>query len=231
MLMKTKQYIATETDLKSQSIDEFSDWLFENMNTFGIENRNCVKARLLTEELLLRLRDKFGEDVCVQAEIESRFKRHTLRMMLDGEPFNPLSETNAELGEWNSSLQTAVGLYFKYTYSWGKNILKLSFPVKKMNQVIKIFIYIAVGVLLAVAGMNLLPQEVQKGLTTYVLSPTFTIWNNILNTISAPIIFFTVITTMLNTKRIDRQGGNSSNVVLRYFIISFIVSAAGALLA
>ena len=231
MKMKNRQYTATETDLKSQSIDEFSDWLFDNMSTFGIEKRNCVKARLLTEELLLRLRDRFGEDVCIQAEIESRLKRHVLRMELEGEAFNPLSETNAELGEWNSSLQTAVGLYFKYTYSWGKNILKLSFPLKKMNQVIKIFLFIAVGVLLAVAGIYLLPQEAQKGLTTYVLSPTFTVWNRILNTISAPIIFFTVITTMLNTKRIDRQGGNSSNVVFRYFNLSFVITAVGAIVA
>lgn len=229
--MRTRQYAETDTDLKAQSIDEFSEWLYENLSAVGIEKRSCMKARLLTEELLLRLRDKFGEDVCIKANIEGSFHHQRLRMVLDGEPFNPLSETNAELGEWNSSLQTAVGLYFKYTYSWGKNILRLNFPMKKMNQVLKIFIYIAVGVLLAVAGLMLLPQGAQKDLTTYVLKPTYTIWNNILNTISAPIIFFTVITTMLNTKRIDRQGGNASNVVLRYFVLSFIITAAAALIA
>ncbi len=231
MMAKYKQHSAFDTDLKAQSIDELSDWLFENMSEIGIEKRNCLKARLLTEELLLRMRDKFGENVCFQAKIESYFKHYILRIVLDGEPFNPLSETNAELGQWNSSLQTAVGLYFKYSYSWGKNILKLTLPTKKMNQVLKIFLYIAVGVLLAVAGSYLLPQGVQNGLTSNVLEPTFTIWNSILNTISAPIIFFTVITTMLNTKRIDQQGGNAINVVFRYFILSFLLSAAGALIA
>ena len=231
MLIKTKQYDEIITDLKAQSVDKLSEWQFENLRAIGIERRNCLKARLLTEEILLRMRDKFGENVCIKAEIECSFNHTKMRIEMDGEPFNPLSETNAEFGEWNSSLQTAIGLYFKYTYSWGKNILKLSFPVKKMNPVLKIFFYLFVGALLAVAGLYLLPQGAQKDLTSYFLTPSYTIWNNILNTISAPIIFFTVITTMLNTKRIDRQGGKASNVVLRYFMLSFIIAAVAAIVA
>jgi len=231
MKTQTKQYAATEADLKAQSIDNFSEWLSETLSAIGIEKRNCIKTRLLTEEILLRLRDKFGENVRIKAEIESSFHRVRLRLMLDGTPFNPLSESNAELGEWNSSLQTAVGLNYKYIYSWGKNILKLSLPVKKMNPVFKIFLFIAFGVLLALAGLFFLPQGLQKDITTFVLTPTYTIWNNILNTISAPIIFFTVITTMLNTKRIERQGGNASNVVLHYFVLSFIIAAIAATIA
>ena len=231
MLIKTKQYAQRSTDLKAESIDDFSEWLAENLSAIGVEKRNCLKARLLTEELLLRLRDNFGEDVCIEAVIEGSIKQYRLRLSLDGEPCKPLSETNAELGEWNSSLQTAVGLYYKYTYSWGKNLLKLTFPMKKTNQVLKIFLFIAVGILLAILGVNFLPKETIKGITENFLSPTYSIWSNILNTISAPIIFFTVITTMLNTKRIERQGGNASNVVLRYFIISFIISAAAAVAA
>lgn len=229
--MKAKQYAATDTDLKAQSIDEFSQWLFENLSAVGIEKRSCLKTRLLTEELLLRLRDRFGENVCIKTEIESSYKHCKLRLVLDGEPFNPLSETNAELGDWNSSLQTAVGLTFKYAYSWGKNILRLSFTKKKLNPVLKIFIFISIGVLLALAGMYFLPREAQNDLTMFVLKPSYTIWNSILNTISAPIIFFTVITTMLNTKRIERQGGNASNVVLRYFVLSFVIAAAAALIS
>lgn len=229
--MKLKEYAKVYTDLKSESIDAFSEWLVENLTAIGIEKRNCLKTRLLTEELLLRLRDKFGENVHIKADIETSFHHHRLRLVLDGEPFNPLSETNAELGEWNSSLQTAVGLSFKYAYSWGKNILRLSFPMKKMNPVLKIFLFIAAGILLAFLANRFLPNVIQTGVTDYFLKPAYTIWNSILNTVSAPIIFFTVITTVLNTKRIDRQGANSLNVVLRYFLLSFLIVIATALLS
>ena len=231
MKVKPKQYTATDSDLKSKSIDNLSDWLFENLNDIGIDKRSCLKARLLTEEVLLRLRDKFGENVCIKAEIESSISHYRLRMIMEGEPFNPLSETNAELGDWNSSLQTAIGMFYKYNYSWGKNTLTLSFPLKRMNAVIRIFLFIVIGIILSLAGLLLLPKGVYNDLTNYVFEPTYTIWRSILNTISAPIIFFTVITTMLNTKRIERQGGNAKNVVFRYFLISFLIAAAASVIA
>ena len=229
--MKIKEFAKTKTDLKNESIDAFSDWLDESLRSIKTEKRTCVKIRLLLEEILLRAKEHYGEDVELDARLQGSFRHVFVRMELAGEPFNPLSETNAELGDWNSSLQTAVGITPKYSYSWGKNILKVKVPGKKMNPVLLIFLAILVGVLLGLAGHFILGEPQQQFVNTYFLTPAYELWIRMLNAISGPIVFFTVITTMLNTKRIDNQGGNSSNVVMRYFGFSFIIAASGVLIS
>ena len=229
--MKIKEYAKTTIDLKNESIDAFSDWLMTSLSSIETEKRTQVKIRLLLEEILLRAKEHFGEDVSINARLEGSFRHVYIRLDLEGEAFNPLSETNAELGDWNSSLQTAVGLTPKYTYTWGRNILKLKVPGKKMNPVLLIFLAIILGVLLGLAGNYILGESQQELINAYFLTPAYEFWIRMLNAISGPIVFFTVITTMLNTKRIDKQGGNSSNVVMRYFGFSFLIAAFAVLVS
>lgn len=229
--MKIKEYAKTTTDLKNESIDGFSDWLTESLGAIKTEKRTVLKIRILLEEILLRAKEHFGEEAELSARLEGSFRHIYVRLELAGEAFNPLSETNAELGDWNSSLQTAVGITPKYSYSWGKNVLKVKVPGKKMNPVLLIFLAILVGVLLGLAGNYILGEPQQQFVNTYFLTPAYELWIRMLNAISGPIVFFTVITTMLNTKRIDKQGGNSSNVVMRYFGFSFIIAASGVLIS
>ena len=229
--MKIKEYAKTTTDLKNESIDDFSDWLTESLGAIKTEKRTVLKIRILLEEILLRAKEHFGEEAELSARLEGSFRYIYVRLELAGEAFNPLSETNAELGDWNSSLQTAVGITPKYSYSWGKNVLKVKVPGKKMNPVLLIFLAILVGVLLGLAGNYILGEPQQQFVNTYFLTPAYELWIRMLNAISGPIVFFTVITTMLNTKRIDKQGGNSSNVVMRYFGFSFIIAASGVLIS
>ncbi len=229
--MKIKEYAKTKFDLKNESIDEFSDWLTESLGAIKTEKCTILKIRILLEEILLRDKEQFGEEVELSARLEGSFRHIYVRLELAGDAFNPLSETNAELGDWNSSLQTAVGITPKYSYSWGKNVLKVKVPGKKMNPVLLIFLAILIGVLLGLAGNYILGEPQQQLVNTYFLTPAYELWIRMLNAISGPIVFFTVITTMLNTKRIDKQGGNSSNVVMRYFGFSFIIATSGVLIS
>ncbi len=230
--MKIKEYSKYQTDLKYESIDAFSEWLTESLNKIGVEKHTCTKARLLLEEILLRLHEHFGEDTLIDVALSGSLSGPYIKLEIAEEAFNPLSETNAEFGQWNSSLQTVIGLNPKYTYSWGKNVLRLKLPSKKINPVVLIFAALAIGVALGLLLHMLLSGAPQiKEVTEFFLTPTYELWLKMLNAISGPIIFFTVITTMLNTKQIDFQGGNSTNVVLRYFGFSFLITGVSVLSA
>lgn len=229
--MKIKEYSKYQIDLKYESIDAFSEWLSANLKQIGAEKRTAMKARLLLEEILLRIRERFGEEVKIDAAISGSLSGPYIKLEMSGEAFNPLSETNAELGQWNSSLQTVIGLNPKYTYSWGKNVLRLKIPTKKINPVLLIFAALLVGVLSGLLLHALIPHSTQVRVAEFLVTPTYELWLRTLNAISGPIIFFTVITTMLNTKQIDFQGGNSSNVVLRYFGFSFLITGVTILSA
>ena len=115
--MRIKEYGKLHIDLKYQSIDELSEWLEEKLTGMKAEKRNRLTVRLLLEEIMLRLREHFGEEAEADIYLDAKLTAPYLKVVVNGEAFNPLSETNAELGDWNSSLQTAVGINPKYSYS------------------------------------------------------------------------------------------------------------------
>jgi len=128
--MGIKEYGNMQCDLSNQSIDAISEWLLTQMARFKLQKRSGLRIRLLIEEMLLRVQEALGEQTEVLVSVEKSFFYPFVKIEIPGKAFNPLSETNAELGEWNSSLQTAVGLTPKYSYNFGKNTLKLKIPVK-----------------------------------------------------------------------------------------------------
>ena len=217
--------------LSSQEIDRFSDWLEERLSALKTERRDRMKIRLLTEEMFLRMQERFGEEAVADVCLERRFARWQLRIETEQEPFNPLSETGNTLGDWNSSLLTAVELTPRYTYTWGKNVFRLALPGKKRNPVLMIGIAILVGFAVGLAGKFLLPVPFRQLATETFFSPLYEVWLRILNALSGPVIFLMVVTTVLNTKGITRQGGNKSYVLARYFFFSLLASCFAVLCA
>ena len=107
----------------------------------------------------------------------------------------------------------------------GRNVLRLPLPCASMNPVARIALAIAMGALLGFAGRSLIAAEARQVVSSALLTPLFGMWNRMLNAISGPIIFLTVVTTMLNTHSIDERGGSSLRVIVRYFLISIAVVA------
>ncbi|MBQ1841334.1 MAG: hypothetical protein II128_08405, partial [Atopobiaceae bacterium] len=62
--------IRTQTktfNLDDRDIDLFSEWLDTSLAERGIERKQRTRTRLLMEELLLRSRDRLGEETSVTA--------------------------------------------------------------------------------------------------------------------------------------------------------------------
>ncbi len=218
-------------ELKPAEIDRISDWADSRLLALSVNRKTRVRLRLLAEELLLRLMEHYGDGVSADAFFEKSFGRAVLRFEIAGAPFNPLSESGNSLGDWNSSLVTAIDMDPRYTYSWGKNVLRFAVPIKKMRPVLNLGIAIAVGVVVGILGKFLCPENVRYAVTNTLLPPLFDVWIRILNALSGPVVFLMVITTVLNTKQISRQGGARTYVIGRYFLFSFLAAATAILCA
>lgn len=224
------QYYNETFSLSGQSIDAFSEVLENRLSDIEMERQNRLRIRLSMEEALLRMRDRFGEDAQIQAVIGTRFRRTYIQLDHEGDAFNPLSSTDNELEDWSSSLLTSVGLSPRYSYSGRKNTLKLTLPVQGINPVLKLLIAIIAGVLLGVIGTQLFSFDTRIAVTDQVMIPIYEIWNRILNSMSGPVIFFMVITTILNTGKITQRGGDSRVVIARYFLFSVLISLLAILI-
>lgn len=221
-LIKTYEQTMTFS-LQAEDIDRFSEWVDELSQKAKVEPQNRMRVRLLTEEVLLRACEQFGEQTEVVAIFEVPLRRPRLRLEIAGEPFNPLGAEDRELGGWASSLRTAIGIASSYSYEHDKNVLRFRIPYPGMNPVAVIGIALALGAFLGFVGNAATSDQLAKLISDILLTTTYGAWIRVLNAISAPIIFLTVATTMLNTHRIDEKGGSSLLVIARYFIYSILV--------
>ena len=219
--MKT---ITEKYALTAENIDRISHEMDVHLERMGMTVRNRLRIRLSYEESLLRMRDRFGEDAQVVFSMGKKWGRPFVEISHEGEQFNPLSKREVNLEDWSGSLLTSVGLYPQYGFSRGWNYLRLNLPAQKMNPALKLLIGMAVGTMAGFMLINILSLEAQIGLMDTVLHPAYELWIRILSVLSGPVIFFMVMTTVLNTGRIEEEGGDSRKVVLRYFLFSSLIA-------
>ena len=209
--------------LNPESIDEASEWFIENTEQLAVEKQDRVRARLLFEEALLNVSEHFGEDQEVTAFLERVFGRYRLRLTVKGEPFNPLRTDESNQDEWTISLFSVIQMHAQYSYGMGVNVVRLPLPKKTKNPVLRIIIAIAIGALAGLLGNALIPDSIEYMITDAVLGPITDMWLRLLQAISGPIIFFTMLTAAFGTKRISDYGGSRFVTVARYFGISAVV--------
>jgi len=212
-------------------IDTFSEQLEEILDEFGVERKNRLRIQLSLEEALLRMQEHFGESQVVTGITGTSHGSPFIRLELIGEPFNPLSGIEEELADWGASLLTSVGLSPQYAYTWNKNELRLVLPRTEINPVMKLLIAILVGGLLGVVGFELMPFELRADIISMFLTPVFDVWSRTLNALAGPVIFFMVMTTMLNTQKITEKGGNRRRMFVRYFALCFAVGFVSVVIA
>jgi len=223
--MKKQISACAETfPLNAAGIDRFSGILEEQLPLRGDDRENRIRIRLSLEESLLRMRDHFGENGAFGLTVDRRLGRIQIRIEHEGDIFNPLSKTQAELEDWSGSLLTAVGISPLYSYAGGKNILRLNLTVGGVNSAVKILIAVAVGLAVGFLLREVLPETAANILTVRFLTPVYSLWLRILTVLSGPMIFLMVLTSVLNTGTIQEEGGNSRRIVLRYFLISLIAA-------
>ena len=217
--------------LNGAGIDRCSESIEKKLKEMGIERENRLRIRLSLEESLLRMRDHFGEREEFRLRINQSLSRNIIQIEMEGDIFNPLSKTQAEMEDWSGSLLTAVGLSPTYSYSRGKNTLRLTMGVKGINAAYKILIAVLLGLAAGFGLRYCLPVTVQEVVTEKMLTPFYDLWVRVLSVLSGPVIFLMVLSSVLNAGTIEEEGGSSTRVVMRYFIFSLFAALIAAVVA
>ena len=210
--------------LDAPGIEDCSERLEELLQQLDVERQNRIRIRFSFEEALLRLRDRFGQEQTVELRVNQWLGRTSIQIEAEGEIYNPLSKTEAELEDWSGSLLTAVGLSPLYSYAKGKNILRLNLAHKGMNIGLLLLITMTVGLGLGALLHAGLPVETQERLIQDVLMPVYHFWIRVLTVLSGPVVFLMICTSVLNTRTIEEEGGDSKRIVLRYFLFSLLAA-------
>ena len=109
-----------------------------------------------------------------------------------------------------------MGLSPLYSYSGGKNILRLNLPKQGMNAASEAAYRPGDGL-----GLRDCPaRHLVRGRPEQLVgtsSSLYDFWVRMLTVLSGPVVFLMVCTSVLNTRTIEEEGGSSRRVFLWYF--------------
>ena len=228
---RTRVFCDETFSLNAVGIEACSERVNELLEQLNVERQNRIRIRFSLEESLLRLREHFGETESFTLRASNRFGRPYLQIELAGDIYNPLSKTASELEDWSGSLLTAVGLSPLYSYSGGRNLLRLNLPRQGMNIAVKLLIALVLGIAAGLALRSGLSAAAQQGLIDGFFQPLYDFWVRLLSVLSGPVVFLMVCTSVLNTRTIEEEGGSSRQIFLRYFLISLLAALAAVVTA
>lgn len=212
--------------LSAASIDSISEDIDSFLDGIGAERQNRIRIRFTIEDALLRIWHKFGDMELVKVTAGIKFGKPSIRIMHDGSAFNPFIRTDEGYDDWSSGLLLSAGLSPDYSYSHGRNNIKITMGRLSLNPLITVLVAIAFGLLTGLIAMIALSQPDIRFVTGEILEPVYVLWNNMLFSISAPAMFLIVTSTMLNTREVSEQGGNTGLITGRYLAAMLLAGAA-----
>ena len=96
--------------LKAESIDLISEQIADFIGGLKVERYNAIGIRLTLEEALLRWRDHFGSDAVISYSTGMSLGKPFIRFGLEGDQYDPLSDSDNDYGYWVDSLMKNMGI-------------------------------------------------------------------------------------------------------------------------
>ena len=228
--MKIDKYKET-LPLTGKTIDMVSEKTETLLTALNTEKANILRIRLSIEEALLRFWDKFDESTLITVTIGKHLNRPFISIELEGEQYNPMASEQSEFGSWSDTLLSDISINPKYSYNDGKNTIILALKKTDTNPAISLVTAILVGLFGGTLGKLFLSPEIQAEVVKTILQPVNDVFFRLLNAVSGPVIFLTVVVAICGMGNVASVGKNGRRMVLRFLFLCYIITALSCLVS
>ena len=217
--------------LKGKDIDRISEKIQEFLRKLDMESKNITRIRLSMEDILLDMRERFGEDVSCILIMGKQWGQPFIRMEVQGERFNPLEhEAQAEYGDWSRRLLINMGLKPLYLYKSGKNQILLKLHKKQINPVLKLVLAVVLAIALGILG-RMMPADMRTFWGEGILTPVFDSFLGALSTVAGPMIFLSVAWGIYSIGDTATLGVIGKKMMLRFTGATFLLTAVSVVMS
>lgn len=208
--------------LSANEIDNCSESIYTELTEkYGCQSKEAKRICLTAEEILLSVREKFGDDHSVEMVLKKHIGRIGLQICFGGEPFDPRYDS----GEINDLLKM-YSLTPDYIFKNAKNFVTIPVETKKksgINGMIAAVIISAVLILLT----EFFPSLPFKTILSASATPLFNTIIGFISAISGPIIFLSVLSGIIAIGDISTL----KSAGLRIIRDTIIITAAAIILS
>ncbi len=204
-----------------------------------LPSKEIARALLSAEEVLARLVDNAsggGEQVAI--EIGGLFGSVEIRFRARGSAFGAADIEKEILFEQEDEeanevlrrmLDKLLGDRLQIKNANGVNHVLMRVRKSRYSGLIYTLLALMFGVLTGFAMHALLPDETAGSISAYVFSPVYTVFMNALKMIVAPLVFFSVASSIADFGDIKALGRIAVRVVAMYLCTSMIAIGVGLL--
>lgn len=209
--------------LSESAVEVISADVQEYLRVLNMDTRSIQRIRLTTEELLLNILGAGGRNIVIRTGMGKQFGRHILRLTYEMDPLNPTTNSDAP---WSEELLRMLGVFPSWSCRGKRNTVSLVLQGReKRSTVFYLALAIVSAVVLGIAG-SAFPEALRSNLDEAILTPLSEGFLGLLNTFSGLMIAFTICGGILGMGNSETLGRTGKSVLLRFFGITFAVSAA-----
>lgn len=212
--------------LCNASIDIVSEKIENYLSYIKVEKNTMLRVRLSVEEVLLRWHEVFPEETEFRLTMGSHWNRPFIILKLWGEESDPLSVEGDEAGIWAGELLSAIGLVPTYRYVNGCNIVQVPLKRPHRNPGVTLLLCTLIGALVGILLDLFFSPQLKLLITSTVLTPLQNAFIRILNAVSAPVMFLSVLTTVCGVGSISYTGQFGKKMVARFLMYSSLFTVA-----
>lgn len=180
--------------------------------------RDVARVSLITEEVLLKYRDRFGEDVPYAVDIQKRLFSERLVIRTEAPAFDCRKGESEEEIDILRLLSTDGIRDFHWQYKNGCNIVTILLPVRKA---IPDLVRVLLAVLLAVGAWFLcraLPAEANAFISDTLVPGLYDLLYDILLMIAGLLIFFTTLSGIVHLGSMEKLKSVLKQIGPRIFL-------------
>ena len=223
---------AHEYRLTAASIDEIAEKLDEYLTALKLENKNRLRIRLSLEEMLLKWRDRFGEEAACTLRMYKQFGRPRLTLEVPGEAFDPTAQEDGgeDFSDWGNRLLGGMGLYPVYSYANGKNQVLLKLKKPRRNPIISLLTSFVLAIVVGLLGAAL-PETLTSTLLEHVITPVYDTFLGVLGSIAGPMVFLAVAWGIYSIGDLSVLGRIGKRMLGRYMGTTMLMTGFAALIS
>lgn len=233
MLSRRAKVEQIECDYKlgPESVDLAADQIVDFLTSLDFKRDTILRVRLSVEEALLRWAAYFyREEKTFRLEMGSTWNKPYVVLKLWGNEYDPLSESDNDLGLWAGELLGAIGLVPVFRYVSGCNILQIPLKRPQHNPGIILLMSTLAGAAVGIATDMILTEEIGMLFTSTILTPLQNAFIRVLNAVSAPVLFLSILTTLCGVGSISITGTAGKRLIKKFLAYSTLFTIVTMLL-
>ena len=202
--------------ISKENYPQIIEWLEHNFNEIGLSQKEIYKGELLLEENFYHFATASGDEhnFRAQVEIKKHFGEVSIRLIVPGKAYNPLSDIHEipedERAQYSLAILKAHKDDISYARKNDTNIVSIRVHRSGNKLAIYTLIGLVVGIVIGLGAKSILAPAILLWLVNNIFDLIEKLFMSALMMVIAPLVFFSVIegiTSMSDATDIGRMGG------------------------